>query len=256
VIVANTRRYANVVEVAPGAYLDDGLLDVLVITGGNPLTTIEQLASLFLQHKPGDAASKVFRASQISIRVPASVHLHLDGSAVDLKDYLNKAEQQALQQVKDMDHVMVNYQFTAEPHALQMAIPRTYDNTLFQHAPPQDTSQQQKNADTAGTKDVAQQQPVEFVGALTEHGYKVRVVGVAPNPDRPQTYIIAGNIHKEQTEETEPVAVRVDATTPIVKQTGEHLPVAAVEKLQEGEEIVVGGKRSKRGVARATHIVI
>ena len=44
VIIGNTRRYANIVQMTPDAYLDDGLLDVCVITAGNALTTLEEIA--------------------------------------------------------------------------------------------------------------------------------------------------------------------------------------------------------------------
>ena len=37
VIVSKTRYYAGNVDIAPDAYLDDGLLNVCVITAGSPL---------------------------------------------------------------------------------------------------------------------------------------------------------------------------------------------------------------------------
>ena len=48
VVVGNTRRRANDVEMTPNAYIDDGLLDVCVIPAGTPLTTLQQAASLLV----------------------------------------------------------------------------------------------------------------------------------------------------------------------------------------------------------------
>ncbi len=266
VLVANTRRYANLIEITPDAYLDDGLLDVCVITEAtNPLTTIEQIGSLLLRRKPDSGSSKFFRGAHISIRVPASILMHLDGSAVEVKDYLSKAEREALQQAKDLNQVMVTYQFDAEPHALRMAIPRTYDNTLFLHPQPQDAAQQLADRDgtqrqAAGTQSGAtQHQPTENVQALLEHGSKVKVIGAVPNPDKPGTYIVAGNMQKQATGDQLPAAVRVNGTAATLKRNGDHVelvPAESVEQLQEGSEIVVEGKRSKRGVIRATRVVL
>ncbi|GAC1383477.1 MAG: hypothetical protein NVS4B7_09980 [Ktedonobacteraceae bacterium] len=266
VIVANTRRYANLIEITPDAYLDDGLLDVCVITEAtNPLTTVEQITSLLLRRKPDSGTSKFFRGAHLSLCVPASILMHLDGSAVELKDYLSKAEREALQQVADLHQVMVNYQFDAEAHALQIAIPRIYDNTLFLHPQPTAAITQKKQAkngvqqQTVVQSGAKQQQPIENAGAVLEHGSKVTVIGVTPRPDKIETYIIAGNMHKPQTDDLLPVAVRIDGTVTVMKGNAEHVervPAESVEQLQEGTDIVVEGKTSKRGVIRATHVVI
>lgn len=58
------------------------------------------------------------------------------------------------------------------------------------------------------------------------------------------------------TGDTTPVAVCIDRDTTIVKRTGEHVPPAAVQAVQEGQEIVVEGKKSKRGVIHATRALI
>jgi hypothetical protein len=262
VIVANTRRYANMVQITSDAYLDDGLLDVCVITGGSALKTMEQLTSLFLRHKPDPTTSKFFHGARISIRVPASIRMQLDGNAVDLQDYLDKSEQEALQQVEDPHQVMVNYLFVSEPHALRMAIPRTYDDTLFQNhrvAEQPETKHKHNGTQANGVQaEPVQPQPPssEQIEALVKDGYTVTVVGSVPDPARSQTYIIAGNIRKQNNDEIVPVAVRVNGNAVTVKRTGEHLSSNELERLQEGAEIVVKGKRNKRGVIRATHVIV
>jgi diacylglycerol kinase (ATP) len=46
VILGNTRRYTNTVEITADASIDDGMLDACVITAGDPLSTTQQIASL------------------------------------------------------------------------------------------------------------------------------------------------------------------------------------------------------------------
>ena len=260
VIVANTRRYANMVQITPDAYLDDGLLDVCVIMGGSPITTMEQITSLLLRRKPDPTNSKYLRGAKISMRVPASIHMQLDGNAVDLKDYIGKSDFASLSKAEDIHQVLVDYHFTAEPHALRMAVPRTYDNTLFLHADHSVQAEQQGEPVTTqgngNSVNISQEGADEHVRSLVEQGYTVTVVGVVPNPDKQQTYIIAGNMCKQSTDETLPVAVLVDNDVIIVKRTGEQVPTASIEKLQEGTDIVVKGNRNKRGVIRATLVVV
>src|SRR6266568_199789 len=52
VILGNTRRYANAVELTPDVYLDDGKLELCVITEGNTITTLQQITSLLFRHRP------------------------------------------------------------------------------------------------------------------------------------------------------------------------------------------------------------
>src|SRR6266700_194485 len=134
IVVGNTRRYAIVLEMTPNAYIDDGVLDVCVITDGGPLTTMQQLSSLLLRRKPDNVTSEFFRGAHLCIKVPASVPLEMDGSTIKLKDYLNRADYEALQQVENLESVMVTYRFDSLPGAVALAIPRTYNGELFAHS--------------------------------------------------------------------------------------------------------------------------
>ncbi len=140
VILGNTRRYANAVELTPDVYLDDGKLELCVITSGNTITTLQQITSLLFRHKTDTVTAKHFLATHYLITLPASIHIHLDGSSVQLEDYLNKSDREALRQEQHREHVMITYRFDAIPYALRTAIPRTYDNTLFEHAGRQEES--------------------------------------------------------------------------------------------------------------------
>ncbi len=291
VIIGNTRKYADIVEMTPNAYIDDGILDVCVITAGDPLSTLQQITSLLLRRKPDNLTAEYFHGAHLSISVPASIDLQLDGSAVKLKDYLSKSDRKALKKAGDAEHVMVNYRFDAMPQALHIAIPSTYNDSLFEHTDGKGVShpelsqrahEEQASGDTHDQSSAEQSQDeeqhsqvaentsenngkpneeeqkelAERVSKLMEQGRKVTVVGASPNPDKKETYIIAGGVHKQSTGGTRPVAVRVNGNTTVLRQTGETASPAVVQELQEGSEIVVEGKKSKRGVIPARRVVV
>jgi len=80
----------------------------------------------------------------------------------------------------------------------------------------------------------------------------VTVIGVAPIPEKQHTYIVAGSYKKQDTDETEVFAVRIDDQTRILNSEGAAIPPTAVWELHEGEKIVVEGDKTKRGVIRAS----
>ena len=272
VVIGNTRRYADIAEMTPGAYIDDGLLDVCVITAGGPLSTLEQVASLLLRRQPDDQTSESFRGAHITLRAPASIDLQLDGSAVKLKDYLGKADRAALEQAQDKDHVMVTYEFEALPRVLDVAFPATYNNALFEKSndyvtPP--TPEQQAHSDEQPSEEASQQNgaiathpqqapdhAAEQVKALLENGRKVTVVGSAVLSPKKQKYIIAGTTPKAATGEIKPVAIVIDSDTALFKRSGEAASALDALRVPEGSKIVVEGKRNKRGVIHPTRVVV
>ena len=147
VVIGNTRRYGDIAEMTPDAYIDDGVLDVCVITAGDPLSTMQQISSLLLRRKPDNLSAEYFHGAHLSITVPASVPMQLDGSAIRLKDYLAKEEYEALQRATTSEHIMITYRFDALPHALDVAIPRAYNDALFEQSNSRDVSQQQRSND-------------------------------------------------------------------------------------------------------------
>ena len=274
VVIGNTRKYADVVQMTPNAYIDDGVLDVTVITAGDPLSTMQQITSLLLRRKPDNITTENFHGSHLALSVPASIDLQLDGSAVKLKDYLSKADREALAQA-DAKQVMVNYRFEAMPKALRIAIPDTYDDALFEKAHivdsaqaeqvDQERKQQEEKAQSAEVNathhdekrtEEEQQKELEQVKMFLENGRKVKIIGASPNPNKKDAYIVAGTMIKEMTGEAKPVAVCIDDNTTIIKRTGEHATPAIVRELREGGAMVVEGKKSKRGVIRASRVVV
>ncbi len=258
VIFGNTRLYAGLVELTPQAYVDDGQLDVCVIKSGNILTTAEEVVSLLFQRRSAPSDTENFRGARFSLRAPASIGAHIDGSVVELKDYLSKADAQQLAQAGDPEKVMVEYTFAAEPAAIHMNIPLTYSGELFSKplaAPSQGSATPAQQPSSNGNAQ-AQPETAEQVNALVAQGTKVTVVGVGPNPDKQHTYIIAGTTQNEATGDTSPVAVRVNDKTAILRQTGEPVTLDTVQTLQEGAEIVAEGKKNKRGAIKAAHLVL
>jgi hypothetical protein len=293
VVIGNTRRYGDIAEMTPNAYVDDGMLDVCVITAGDPLSTMQQISSLLLRRKPDNLSAEYFQGAHLSITVPSSVPMQLDGSAVRLKDYLDKDDYEALQQLPSSERATITYRFDALPHALDIAIPNAYNNELFEKA----HDQQANDAEGKGHKKVhvhkqdedmqtAPQQQTEaeeshsevpldapheqekkhaeeirkelpnLARSLLVDGRKVTVVGKVPNPELKDTYIIAGGTIKQATGETKPVAVVVNVNTAILNRDGERISFDEVRKVQEGMVLVVEGKKSKRGVIEATRMVM
>jgi diacylglycerol kinase family enzyme len=291
VVVGNTRRYGGGAEITPDAYIDDGILDVCVIIAGDPLTTLEQIVSFLVRRKPDKAGARYLRGAHLSVSVPASIAMQLDGSAFDLKDYLKKSNWKAVQQADDYTRVIVNYRFDAMPRALAMAIPYTYDDSLFEEGPDRaktrltkeqrkddelvetqadlkaDTTQKESDAEHDDAKPQTaspasegsaeeQHRADKQWAAFLDSGERVRVVDACPNPERRHAYIVAGAVTKENTGEYKPVAVRIDSRTTITRRTGEPIPAALVKTLKEAAEIIVQGKHDKRGVIKAKRVVV
>lgn len=297
IVIGNTRRYGDIAEMTPNAYINDGILDMCVITAGDPLTTMQQLSSLVLRRRPDNLTAEYFHGSCLYLTVPAWVPMQLDGSAVKLKDYLNKAEYTTLQErgMSDKDStVMITYRFESMPRVLDVAIPCTYNNELFEqnqhpshaqheegrklhvnaHARHTDDSQTdvQRHTEAEVSRAAASQERSEgkhhqkhkkqeaqqsSEGAIPGiDGRKVNVLGKTPNPEKADEYIIAGSTVKQATGELRPVAVVVNVDTHVYTHDGVRASIAAIRDLQEGMSILVEGKKSKRGVIVAKRLVL
>ena len=262
VIVGNTRRYGNFAEATPDALIDDGALDVCVITAGSVLSTIEQIFSILLNRNSHSGRCERFRGSHFRIRAPASVDLQLDGSRVK-RDGISAAEKTEHGKKKNSEAVMVTYGFDAIPRALHVAIPCTYNGELFEKGSgkkalrlPTEPRPDQDIHHNRSLKPKEVRSQSQRLDELVAHGQKVTVVGVAPNPEREATYIVAGAIFDKKSVVSKPVAVRIDENTTLVGRSGEHLPVTFAAKLEENAEIAVDGKQNKRGVVRAKRVLL
>ncbi len=81
-IVGNTRRYASVTMVTPGAFVDDGRLDVCVLTPTGIRSIARQLFSLLVRRRPDPQSSYSDRAGSLTVRTTRIAPLQLDGSPV------------------------------------------------------------------------------------------------------------------------------------------------------------------------------
>lgn len=262
VIVSKVPYFGGSINIEPEARVDDGLLSVHLVTATNAVRTVEQALSILLQHKLDEGTTKHFRGAHFSLRVPASIDMHVDGSIVKLEQLVAKAARETLQQTDKAQQVMVSYQFDAEPRVVQLAIPRTYDGSLFERSSREGdnrlASQRLKDDHASRMQEYVppprkgRRQEQQRLGVGQEPEYRVTVVGVAPHPGKKRTAIIAGRYKQQNTGEMEVVAVRVTAHALIFNGSGERVSPTAALELQEGAEIVVTGEKTKRGVIRAS----
>ncbi len=101
-----------------------------------------------------------------------------------------------------------------------------------------------------------QSESSDILNMLQKQGYKVKVNGVVQVPSKKQRTIMAGNTLKQRTGETRPVAVRIDEATIVLSHNGEHAPLAQIQMLPDGAAVIAHGKRSKRGVIKAKHVML
>jgi len=261
VIVSKVPLFGGSVNIEPDARADDGLLSVSLILASNPVRTVEQALSIMLHHTLDEGTTKQFRGTHFSIRIPASIDMHVDGSIIKLEELLHKSEQANLKGTDDASQVMVTYCFDAEPGAVQLAIPRTYQGPLFEQSlheessqlipPQQENEQASRRPQPTPPSKKTRKDHQQRTQARQQSTYQLTVVGAAPHPEKRHAFILAGKHKQHNTEETEVLAVRVDAHTLILNEQGERVSPAAVLELQEGKEIAVDGAKTKQGVIRA-----
>lgn len=266
VIVSKVPLFGGAANLDPDARADDGLLNVCLITANGPVKTIEQALSILTQKKLDAETTRYFRGAHFSIQVPASIGIQVDGSVVKLEELLRKSEQHIVQHSPDAQQIMVNYRFDAKPRALQMAIPCTYSGSLFSKGNSQQPVDERSSTlqQKVTQPEEAEQDSQRRFQSTQKPAYEVTVVGVAPIPEKQHTYIVAGSYKKQDTDETEVVAVRINDQTRILNREGAHIGRFArlalkrglhtknVWELQEGEKIIVEGDKTKRGVIRAS----
>ncbi len=255
-VLGNTRLYADAIDLTPNAYIDDGLLDICIITANSPFIKLRQMASLVLQHKPDAGSTTYVRGRHFTITLPASIELQLDGSSLELSECLSLEDVEALKNAKDLTRVAITYRFDVLQQALQVAIPRTYDNTLFANAP---HTVDEHTIDAS--KDEKKHEPYERISqeqlqVLRKESKLVTVNGVTPNPEKQNAYVIAGTTRKQNTGDIQPTAVRITSDTTIYQKTGEATDIATIETLQAETVVAVVGKKSKRGVIQAVTILL
>lgn len=80
--VANAQYCGNRMHVAPGARMDDGLLDVLAVRELSLLQVLPKLVKLYTGRILGDPAVRHFRAARVRIETTPPVFIQADGQIV------------------------------------------------------------------------------------------------------------------------------------------------------------------------------
>jgi YegS/Rv2252/BmrU family lipid kinase len=263
-VIGNTRRYAIVAEMTPEASIDDGRLDLCIITAGDPLSTAQQLAALVLRRKPDTTVSSYFQEAHFFITIPASVQVQLDGSAVKLKDYLDKNVYEQVLGRAGTEQVMITYRIDVEPHALRVLVPSDCSSELFEQPEAEQSvtegkelSVHEKDKRSEESQRMRDSESGAVPGSLVR-GRRVTMIGKAVQVEikKQPAYVLAGTTPKLSTSEQRVVAVVINKKTVLHDQQGNTLPFDDVASVKEGAVITVEGKKNKRGVIRATTMVI
>ena len=110
VVIGNSQLYGGVVKLTAHAILNDGLLDVCVIKGGNMWMAPLRLLSIFLRHYDRDPQVNYYRARQVQILGRKVLPVQVDG------DYLG----------------MTPMNFQVAPKSLWVLVPPNADRSLWQ----------------------------------------------------------------------------------------------------------------------------
>lgn len=121
-IAGNTRRYASVTSMTPDAFVDDGRLDVSLMTSGGVFRMARQIASLLLRKRPYGRATVTDRVGRMTVQTPGMIPMQLDGSPV---------KQDGVKVGPDG----VIYAFSVITQSLTVLVPRAYNGLLFQTGP-------------------------------------------------------------------------------------------------------------------------
>ena len=120
VIVGNSRRYANVVDAAPDALVDDGLLDVTIVPAGDLQLAVRLGWSVALHRRPGGDVPRL-RGRELELWTAGAPPMEVDGSHV---------RRESLEGAGDRP-----YRIVAEPLAVAVRVPADYRGPLFGHPP-------------------------------------------------------------------------------------------------------------------------
>lgn len=82
IAVCNASQYGNNVHIAPGALIDDGMLDVTVIHSGNFFEMIHMGADLLRKRLDKNLLIQTFRCPRLKIKRESDGLMHIDGEPV------------------------------------------------------------------------------------------------------------------------------------------------------------------------------
>ena len=118
IVLGNIRKYGGFTQMTPDAYMDDGQLDVCLITAGGPIALTRQALSLLLAQHPSPQSAEIYRAAHVRITSPYVLPVQVDGGGGDF----GKIEP---------GPGGVVYEASVAAQAVTLLVPRTYDGQLF-----------------------------------------------------------------------------------------------------------------------------
>jgi YegS/Rv2252/BmrU family lipid kinase len=120
IVVGNTRRYASVTSVTADAIVDDGRLDIALMSPPHAASFARQIVTLVTRNRPASTTTHYDRVGTARVQSSAVIPLEIDGGRV-------KQEK-----VKTGDNGVI-YEFSVLAQAITMLVPREYSGTLFQN---------------------------------------------------------------------------------------------------------------------------
>jgi diacylglycerol kinase family enzyme len=79
IAIANSRQYGNGATIAPGARIDDGLLDVVVVGERSPWSALVQLPALFSGKVDRLPGVTIIATAAVDITTSQDMFFHVDG---------------------------------------------------------------------------------------------------------------------------------------------------------------------------------
>ena len=79
IAIANSRQYGNGATIAPGARIDDGALDVVIVSERSPLTVLAQMPLLFAGKVDRLPGVTIIATTDVEIRSTHQMVYHVDG---------------------------------------------------------------------------------------------------------------------------------------------------------------------------------
>lgn len=227
IVVGNSRRYGGFTSLTPEALIDDGLLDVCIITADGAVKAGRQIASLMFRGRPNPASAEAYRVASLTVTAPAALPVQIDGGVVKLK------------KKKDAPTAAgMIYQFSVIAQGVTMLVPRTYDGSLFSRDVRADVDVRQPAPTQADEEDEDDQRPGK------RH---LRVTGVG-----------SGSFTAIRLRDGKVVTVLLGPATTLTDVAGHEHPVHdALHLLVAGQIAKVKGKKDKeRGVIDARRITL
>ena len=220
IVLGNSRKYGGFTQMTPGAYMDDGQLDVCLITAGGPIALTRQALSLLFAQHPDPNSAEIHRAAHVRITAPRALAVQVDGGDGDFGHIKTRPEG-------------IIYEASVVAQAVTLLVPRTYDGKLFVPA------RQAPELHLDGLKRV---KPPHAVAERAQHAPK-------PHGKRKRWMVRAltlgpSSITAVRVKNGKPVTLLVSPRTTLRTPDGAEQPLwGALDTLSSGDLLEVRGRK-------------